>query len=426
MERDKENVPEKQSLQEELLRVGMAALLRGRFQYSAWCLDSALRLYPEAAPTLWQRGLSCFYTGRYEEGAVQFARDMKYNSYDAEEVLWNFACRCKARGFAESSREGFLELSGRPTVSPMAEVLDFFKGRVAAEDVFAAATSPDGTTVKSYNDTNALAYAHFYVGLYHELQGDLSTASTHLRRAAEMKNPDFVGRLMVMHFDLFQKITLPKNSLAVFRVGDAATGYPCTSVIHGGWQFSRGHLIGAPELHKSEMICGLLQAYFAGIRAFTCGDIYTGVEELYGDFIRAHCMGGGRPEDLAIHTTLVPDMDAIRAGKVDRAYVQSVVKRSLNRFGLKSLNLVQFFWWDTTVDSWLEAAQALSELRGEGLVQQIGITNFSTEETRALLDAGVPIAVTQVGRFLLIALCVQILWVHVPCCITHVHVCKLV
>ena len=140
----------------------------------------------------------------------------------------------------------------------------------------------------------------------------------------------------------------------------------------------------------------MLEAHNAGIRAFTCGDIYTGVEELYGDFLRAHCMRGGRVEDVALHTTLVPDMKVPQEGKVDKAYVKSVVTRSLNRFGLQRLHLVQYYWWDTSLSGWLEAAQSLQELKVEGLVQQIGASNFTTEETRTLLDAGVDIATTQV------------------------------
>ena len=361
-----------------------------------WCLDSLVFLYPESASTLWQRGLACFYAGRYEEGALQFSRDLQENGRDVEEVLWNFSCRCKLRSFDASLREGFLELSGPPSAPPMAEVLDFFKGRVGIEEVLAAATGPNGAIVKSYNDTNALAYAHFYVGLYYQLKGDANAALLHLQRASDMKNEDYMGQLMMLHLNHFRKTTFSKSALSTFRVGGGEGSYPCTSIIHGGWQFSEGHLIEEPQLHKSEIICGMLEAYDAGIRAFTCGDIYTGVEELYGDFLRAHCMRGGRAEDIAIHTTLVPDMKVAQEGKVDKSYMESVVKRSLNRFGLCTLHLVQYCWWDTSLSGWLEAAQSLQELKGEGLVQQIGVTNFNTEETRALLDAGVDIATTQV------------------------------
>ena len=387
----------KQGLKKRLVDSGMAAMLRGAHDEAAWCLDSALRLYSDTGPTLWQRGLSCFFTGRYEEGALQFARDMKEDGFDVEEVIWNFACRCKSRGLQGAMQEGFLDLAGPPSVAPMGEVLSLFKGSMTPDDVISAATNQDGSPVKSYNDTNALAYAHFYIGLYYEFHGDLSSATDHFRKAAAMENPDYLGRLMIMYFDLFCKTSLPLGTLVSFRIGDAATGYDCTSIIHGGWQLTRGHLIHGPTLHKSDLVSGLLRAYHAGIRAFTCGDIYTGVEELYGDFIRAFRARGGRVEDLAIHTTLVPDADVAASGKVDREFVRSSVMRSLNRFGLKKLDLVQFCWWDMAVEGWREAAASLCTLRGEGLVRQIGVTNFSTEDTQALLDAGVPIAVTQVG-----------------------------
>ena len=73
---------------------------------------------------------------------------------------------------------------------------------------------------------------------------------------------------------------------------------------------------------KANIVASLLQVYDVGVRAFDCGDIYTGVEEVYGDFIRAHCKRGGRAEDIVIHTKFVPDIDAIHSGRVDDQYTR--------------------------------------------------------------------------------------------------------
>ena len=37
-------------------------------------------------PVLWQRGLSLYYAGRFDEGAAQFRRDVALNPGDTEEV----------------------------------------------------------------------------------------------------------------------------------------------------------------------------------------------------------------------------------------------------------------------------------------------------------------------------------------------------
>ena len=306
---------------EGLIECGMDALLQGRFEKAAWALDSALFLAPQLSPTLWQRGLACFYGGRYEEGRRQFEADMKENGNDVEEVIWNFLCRCRLDGFEKARADGFLPLSGSPCVPPMLDVLKFFQGEETVEEVLSAARNLDGTPIRSYNDTDALAYAHFYIGFFYEMQGNIELAEKHLKSAAEMENPDYIGRLMGMHYELFYKTTFQNNSISSFSLG-SRNGYSCSSIIQGGWQFSEGHVIRKTQKEKTEIVTGLLQAYDAGIRAFDCGDIYTGVEEVYGNFIRAHCKRGGRVEDVIIHTKLAPDVDAIRAGIVDDQYIR--------------------------------------------------------------------------------------------------------
>lgn len=396
------------------MEVGQEALLRGQFEKASWALDAALYLDSadpgcSPAPSLWQRGLACYYGGHYQEGASQFACDMSENGSDVEEVVWHFLCRSACLGHREALSEGLLPLrtpSPSPSSSsdsspqaippPMQQVLDLYKGTGSAEVVLSAATSPDSAPVRSYNDTNALAYAHFYIGLHHETRGDSARAREHFRVAAECRNPDFMGRLMVTHFKLFCR-----------RFPQAVTGpshpqphpHPQLRLIQGGWQLSQGHLVTTQgsKQYRSDLVRSLLRAVDMGVRCFDCGDIYTGVEELYGRALRAHCLRGGRPDDIRIHTKLVPDLDVIRNGGVDAAYMESVVHRSLNRLGVARLDLVQLHWWDNSVSGSLEALRVLGELVQRGLVREIGLTNFDTATTWSFIDAGIKIASTQVS-----------------------------
>lgn len=384
-------------LSEDLIGRGMDALLQGDFENSAWSLDSALYLTPDLTPRLWQRGLACFYAGRFEDGLEQLQADMQENGDDVEEVIWHFLCHCRLKGFVKAQEDGLLPLTGTPQVPPMVQVLKLYSGHGTVEDVFAAATSPGSSPVLSYNGASALAYAHFYVGMYYQLQGEVGKAENHLRMAAGMESPDYIGKLMGMHYRLFSETILRRSKVPSFFLGDQENGYLSSAIIQGGWQLSDGHLINSNPRSSAELVSALLRCYDAGIRTFDCGDIYTGVEELYGKVVAAHCSRGGRAEDIVIHTKLVPDLDAIRAGKVGGQYVRSVILRSLNRIGVESLNLVQFYLWDSSIPGWLEAARALVELQQEGLVRQIGITNFDLVHTKELVDAGIPVASTQVS-----------------------------
>ena len=65
---------------------------------------------------------------------------------------------------------------------------------------------------------------------------------------------------------------------------------------------------------------------------------------------------------------------------------------------MKSLHLVQLHWWDTTHPGYLEAAKTLLQLARDGVVRQIGVTNFDLTHTKELVSAGIPIVSTQVGQ----------------------------
>lgn len=127
-----------------------------------------------------------------------------------------------------------------------------------------------------------------------------------------------------------------------------------------------------------------------------CADIYTGVERLLGDWMAARPASAGK---TAVHTKFVPDLEALPA--LDRAYVRRVVLRSRERLRVETLDLVQFHWWDFGVPGWVRAAEWLAELRDEGVVRHVGVTNFGSRALCTLLDAGIPVVANQVQFSLL-------------------------
>ena len=186
-----------------------------------------------------------------------------------------------------------------------------------------------------------------------------------------------------------------------------ADGYRIPRIIRGGWQLSGDHGPVDRERALSEMatFCA------AGLGTVDGADIYTGVEEIYGEFnARRAAQGLLR---LQVHTKFVPDHGDL--ARVDAAYVRRIVTRSLQRLRQERLELVQFHWWDYAVPGMLEAAHALDELRQDGLISNLGGTNFDTPRTLELLDAGVPLVSTQVQyslldrrpQFALAALCAE-------------------
>ena len=383
---------------DECIRQGMDAILRGQMEKALNQLDAAYYLFPEKRSQLWQRGIACYYGGRYEDGAAQFELDMEENGCDAEEVLWHFFCNCKLWGYSSAKKRGFLQLRSEVTIPPMKEVLELFEGKRCVGDVIQAATPPPGqqTHVESYNGTNALAYAHFYSGVFCELTGDVNTALVHFEKAAKFDNPDFIGKLMKYHWKLYNMRVHFPSLMPHSKFPCQQNDHSFSIIIQGGWQLSRGHSVSPEDTSQSTIVAGLLKAIDCGITTMDCADIYTGVEQIYGKVLKAHCNRGGKRSDVQIHTKLILDLDVIHAGKVDEAYVRGVVSRSLSRLGTSYLDLVQFYWWDCSFPQYRSVIQYLRKLQQEGIVRNIGSTNFNLAQCQEMNATGIKLASLQV------------------------------
>jgi aryl-alcohol dehydrogenase-like predicted oxidoreductase len=177
-----------------------------------------------------------------------------------------------------------------------------------------------------------------------------------------------------------------------------APGYSVCRILNGGWQLSAGHWLKG-TVDRDAALAAMNEAADAGFTTFDCADIYTGVEELIGELIRRRRAAGRPPDEIQVHTKLVPDRSDL--ARVDAPYVEAIVDRSLRRLGVARLDLVQFHWWDYDVPGWIEAALALERLRVAGKVRLVALTNFDTESAARILDAGVSVASIQVQYSLL-------------------------
>lgn len=191
-----------------------------------------------------------------------------------------------------------------------------------------------------------------------------------------------------MSVDSPRPITVPTR--------DLAGGVPVPRLIKGGWQLAGGHGPVADSAALEDM------AAFAsaGITAFDCADIYTGVEERIGAFLRRwRAQHGPNAPTIRVHTKCVPDRDTLAT--VSRADIARLVHRSLTRLGVEQVHLVQFHWWDYAHPAWLDVAGWLTDLVAEGKIGALGLTNFDTAHVRRLRDAGIAIASHQMQVSLL-------------------------
>jgi aryl-alcohol dehydrogenase-like predicted oxidoreductase len=165
-----------------------------------------------------------------------------------------------------------------------------------------------------------------------------------------------------------------------------APGYTISRILKGGWQLAGGH--GA--IDRASALDDMARFVDAGITTFDCADIYTGVEELIGEYLRGRRTG----PPIQVHTKYVPDLDTLPT--VTRPAVEAAIDRSLTRLGVERLDLVQFHWWDYRIPRYVEVAGWLDQCRRTGKIAHLGATNFAAARLGELLDAGIPLVSHQV------------------------------
>lgn len=176
-----------------------------------------------------------------------------------------------------------------------------------------------------------------------------------------------------------------------------APGYEISRLLRGGWQLAGGH----GPVDRARAVEDMAKFVDQGVTTFDCADIYTGAEEMIGEFRQRHERERGRDalKALKVHTKFVPDWDKL--GSVERGYVESIIDRSLSRLKMERLDLVQFHWWNYAAPGAAETALILRDLQKAGKIDKIGATNFDTPNTKALIEAGVPLTSMQIQYSLL-------------------------
>jgi len=172
-------------------------------------------------------------------------------------------------------------------------------------------------------------------------------------------------------------------------------GYAVSPIIKGGWQLAEDH----SDNQSATPVEDMFEFVDAGITTFDCADIYTGVEDLIGEFRETYRDRRGEAAPVQVHTKFVPDRD--RLDDVTFDYVERIIDRSRRRLGVDTLDLVQFHWWDYDTDGYVETAQMLAELRDQGKIENLGATNFDVPRLEEMMDAGVPFVSNQVQYSLL-------------------------
>jgi aryl-alcohol dehydrogenase-like predicted oxidoreductase len=147
------------------------------------------------------------------------------------------------------------------------------------------------------------------------------------------------------------------------------------------------------------MTC-LRELYDAGFTTFDVADIYGPAEDFVGALGRLLALDRRAPPEIL--TKWVPE-----PGSMTRAVVAAAVDAARARLGMGRIDLLQLHWPDYRDPRFYDALCHLADLRAEGKIHSLGLTNFDTEHLLAVIDRGTPIASNQVALSLVDRRCLR-------------------
>jgi lipoprotein NlpI len=179
----------------------MEHFMLAHFAESLADFDRYLELMPDKRNGHWQRGITCYYLGKFKEGKEQFEGYEKVDTNDVENAVWQFLCNARLVG-VEKARGEMLKIGTDKRV-PLMQVYALYSGKATPEDVLSAARegSPSPRELKQ-----RLFYAYLYLGLYYEATGDKEHALEAMKKAAEdYKQPGYMWDVARVHLDVLRK-----------------------------------------------------------------------------------------------------------------------------------------------------------------------------------------------------------------------------
>jgi aryl-alcohol dehydrogenase-like predicted oxidoreductase len=160
-------------------------------------------------------------------------------------------------------------------------------------------------------------------------------------------------------------------------------------IINGMWQVSGSHGV----IDKDKAIKSMASYVDHGFITWDLADHYGPAE----DFVRMFRELWIKQQkitpfkDVKFFTKWVP-----RPQKITRQIVRNAIDISRSRMGMKTLDMLQFHWWDYQDKNYLKAVEYLDELKQEGLISILSLTNFDTEHLKEFLRMGINIVTNQV------------------------------
>lgn len=179
---------------------------------------------------------------------------------------------------------------------------------------------------------------------------------------------------------------MTERTTAVPDRRELAPGLEISRVVTGLWQVADMERDRGP-LDRDRAAEDLRAYAEAGFDTFDMADHYGSAEEIAGRLLEI--MPAERRPTMM--TKWCPE-----PGPMTSEVVRAGIGRSLARLGVGCIDLLQLHWWLFQHPGYLDAMRGLAELRREGAIAQLGLTNFDTDHLRLLVVHGFPVVSNQV------------------------------
>ena len=160
-------------------------------------------------------------------------------------------------------------------------------------------------------------------------------------------------------------------------------------VLNGMWQVSGAH----GPIEPNAAVDSMLVFHDSGHTTWDLADHYGPAEDFIGQFRQrlADSQGQAALRQVQAFTKWVP-----RPGPMTKSVVEGRIDVSLKRMNVDAIDMLQFHWWDYDDPRYLDALHHLAQLRDEGKIRHLGLTNFDTATLEKIIDGGIGIVSNQV------------------------------
>ena len=173
-------------------------------------------------------------------------------------------------------------------------------------------------------------------------------------------------------------------SAVVERV-ELAPGFSISRVLTGLWQIADLERDGN-VLDRVTASAAMEPYVEAGFTSFDMADHYGSSELIAGGFRETHDAGS-----VELLTKWVP-----KPASHTQEDVRAAIHLALERTRSEAIDLLQFHAWSYADPGWLDCLFWLQELKDEGLIRHLGLTNIDTAHLRIVVHSGIEVVSNQV------------------------------